>query len=120
MSLDGSQIFGKSDGLQRSIELKAAKANGLNVVTQRNRCEIFAGRKGTFFHRYRALDGKSMQAGAGKGKSADGSDAFWNGDLRQLGAIFKGTSADESNAFWNGDGANVAMKRVVFIITAGK
>ncbi|UTB40168.1 hypothetical protein [Faecalibacterium duncaniae] len=42
---------------------------------------------------------------------------MWNGDVLQIKAFFKGMTADGSNAFWNGDGANFAIK---FVQIAGK
>jgi len=99
MRSDGSQIFGKIDGLQRSALLKGVIANGLKVVTQRKRCKVIAVRKGIFSHRhYRAIDGKSYQAGALiKGTWADGSNVLGNDDVVQHRAIIKGLLADRLN-----------------------
>lgn len=75
--------FGKSDGLQRS-NIKGVIANGLNVGTQRKRCETFAACKGMFSNQRWTIDDKRVQGGATfKGRIADGSDALWNGDARQ-------------------------------------
>ena len=97
---DGSDALWNGDGLQRSTVYKGALANGLNAVIQRKRCEICAACKGSISHRlYRTLDGKSIQVGEIKGLPADGSDALWNGDVRQIGASLKGIIADRRNIF---------------------
>ena len=93
-------LCGMVNGLQRSTVYKGALANGLNAVIQRKRCEICAACKGSISHRlYRTLDGKSIQVGEIKGLPADGSDALWNGDVRQIGASLKGIIADRRNIF---------------------
>ena len=67
---------------------------------ERNGFQIGAICKDMASHRlYRTLDGKRMHAATCKGKIADGSDALWNGDTRQMIASKKGIIADRLNTF---------------------